>query len=81
MAFKIVKELARVPKKGSSFYVFNEVSVNGKPAIDFRVHFERIDGSTQHTTKGDTIPLDRFADVMAGFRDVHELIRDRLPRE
>jgi hypothetical protein len=80
LSFKIVKEIARVKKVGtkSTYWKLQEVEVYGKPGIDVREHFVRADGSEQYTTKGITVPMDSFADLMSGFRDVYEEYRDRM---
>jgi len=80
MAFVIEKELHRVPKSpnSSAFYKYQLAKVNGKPVVDVREHFTRKDGTEQYTAKGFSIPLESFADVMVGFRDVHEKLREQL---
>ena len=74
------QELAKVEKKGtkSSFYSFKLVSKNGREMVDVREHFEKIDGTIQHTAKGMSIPLNTFTDMMVAFRDVNEELRDKL---
>lgn len=73
------KEIKRVPKvkTKSSFYSFKQVSKNGRDFIDVREHFEKADGSIQHTTKGMSIPVEMFEDMMVTFRDVSDVIREQ----
>lgn len=80
MAFVIEKELLRVPKAGSNteFYKFQLAKANGKLVVDVREHFVRKDGSEQYTTKGYSVPLGGFADLMVGYRDVYEMLREQL---
>lgn len=80
MSFEVKRELVRVPKPTtkSTFYMFQEVEVYGEKKIDVREHFERKDGSIQYTKVGMTIPLSVFEDLMAGFRDVAEIMREEL---
>ena len=62
------RELHRVPKAKTSYYSFKAVEKNGKTFMDVREHFTRADGSVQHTTKGMSIPAERFADMSQGFQ-------------
>jgi hypothetical protein len=64
-------ELCRVAKSNSksAFYSFKAVEKNGKSFIDIREHFERIDGSIQHTAKGISVPTAMFVDMAEGFNE------------
>lgn len=68
------RELIRVPKSGtkSAYYKFTAVEKSGKSYIDVREHFDRIDGSTQHTAKGISIPVKMFAEMVDGFQTALE---------
>lgn len=74
------REILRVPKvsKPENFYSFKDVTKNGRRFVDVREHFEKKDGSTQHTTKGMSIPFDTFQDMMVGFRDAVEDMKDEF---
>lgn len=65
------RELTRVAKVGtkSAYYLFKAVEKNGKSYIDVREHFDRMDGSTQHTQKGFSIPSAMLADMAEGFKN------------
>ncbi len=72
-------EIARVHKVGTkaSYFIFKRGKTrNNVDSIDIREHFERADGSLQHTGKGITIPAESFTDFMVACRDVSDLIRD-----
>jgi hypothetical protein len=64
------RELVKVAKSGtkSAYYKFTAVEKNGKSYIDVREHFDRIDGTTQHTAKGISIPTTMFAEMAEGFQ-------------
>jgi hypothetical protein len=64
------RELIKVAKSGtkSAYYKFTAVEKNGKSYIDVREHFDRIDGTTQHTAKGISIPTTMFAEMAEGFQ-------------
>ncbi len=62
-------ELCRVAKSKTAFYSFKAVEKNGKSFIDIREHFERIDGSIQHTAKGISVPTAMFVDMAEGFNE------------
>ena len=68
-------ELAKVYKSKSAFIAFTKITDGSKTAIDVREKFDRIDGSTQHTTKGFVIPVEKFDDFMVAARDVFEELR------
>ncbi len=74
MGWKAGKEFKRVPKVNtkSTFYSFKEVNVYGRDCIDVREHFERADGSIQHTAKGISIPVEMFLDMVRAFCDVSD---------
>lgn len=72
------RELLRVEKKGtkSSFYSFKAVEKSGRSYVDVREHFEKIDGTIQHTAKGMSIPMAMITDMMVGFRDAVDILRE-----
>jgi len=74
------QEHARVPKKGTkaSYYSFKVVSKDGRDYVDVREHYTKADGTEQHTSKGISIKFQDFAEVMTAFRDMHEVLRDKL---
>lgn len=72
------QELLQVKKEGTktSYYSFKRVSKSGREFIDVREHFTKADGTVQHTTKGMSIPINIFDNVMVGFRDVYDIIKE-----
>ncbi len=72
------RELLQVKKEGTktSYYSFKRVSKGGRDFIDVREHFAKADGTIQHTAKGMAIPVEMFDNMMVGFRDVYEIIKE-----
>ncbi len=79
MAEKVLKDVQK-PKTKSSFYRLKTwKSPQGREFIDVREHYTKADGSVQHTTKGISIPVEMFTDMMVAFRDVDEHMRYGTP--
>ncbi len=69
-------ELARVAKgKAKSFYKVTDVEKGGRRYIDVREHFEKGDGTLQHTTKGMAVPIESIDDLVIALQAVQEYLR------
>jgi len=68
------QELCRINKVGTkaSFYAVKAVEKNGREFVDVREHFEKADGTLQHTTKGMSIPKDMFLEFTIQIREAAE---------
>ncbi len=63
--------VVRVDKAGtkSTYYLIKKVSKGKKSYVDIREHYERKDGSSQHTTKGSAVPVENVEEVISALRE------------
>ncbi len=63
-------ELAKVYKTKATFIALTLVKDGQKQAIDVREKFDKVDGTTQHTTRGFMVPVDKIEEFAAAMKDV-----------
>ncbi len=66
--------IARVGKAGTkgTYYLIKKVSKGKKSYVDIREHYDRKDGSSQHTTKGSAVPVETVAELIAALQQAIE---------